>query len=418
MDTSRAHALALDQHDELAPYRQEFVNADPTLIYLDGNSLGRLPQRTRDHLHRVIEVEWGAALIRGWELNWLNAPTRIGGKIAQLLGANAEEVIVSDSTSVNFYKLVWAALTARPDRSTIVTDDLNFPSDLYVLQGLAQQLGRQVKVIPSRAGLTIAPAEIAAALGPDTALLTLSHVTFKSGYRYDMAHVTALAHQAGALMLWDVSHSVGAMPLDLSGCGVDLAVGCAYKYVNGGPGAPAFLYAQRGLHAQLRSPIWGWFGQQNQFEMTLDYAPRAGVAGFLVGTPPVLSLLAIEPGVDLLLEAGLPRLRAKAERQTEYLIQLWEAWLRPLGVSLNTPRETALRGAHVSLGHPEGLRIKRALIEDQRVLPDFRYPDNLRLGLAPIYTTYADIHEAMRRLRRVLAERLYEKYPVEKPEIT
>jgi kynureninase len=233
-----------------------------------------------------------------------------------------------------------------------------------------------------------------------------------------MRAVTELAQRAGALMLWDLSHSVGAMPLALGEASVDLAVGCTYKYLNGGPGAPAFLYVRRDLQEQLLSPIWGWFGQKGQFDFDLTYAPGPGIQRFLAGTPTILSLVPVEAAIDLTLEAGIERIRAKSVRQTEYLIELWAALLEPLGVTLNSPREAELRGSHVSLGHPEGLRIDRALIEELRVIPDFRYPDNIRLGIAPLYTSFAEIHEGIMRLRRVIVERLYEKYPVERPDVT
>ncbi len=415
-----AEAKELDQHDPLASYRSEFAIDDPSLIYLDGNSLGRLPLRTRARVSQVVEHEWGSRLIRGWGEGWFSAPQRIGAKIAQLIGAQPDEVIVADSTSVNFFKLVMAALGARPDRPAVVTDDLNFPSDLYLLQGALQLagVGRRLVRVPSPDGIHVPMQSLAEALTPATALLTLTHTTFKSGYVYDMPAVTELAHQAGALMLWDLSHSVGAMPLDLNAAGVDLAVGCTYKYLNGGPGAPAFLFVRRELQAELLNPMWGWFGQQGQFDFGLDYRPGPGLQRFLVGTPPMLSTAAIEPAVELVLEAGLDRLRAKSVQQTEYLIALWEELLAPLGVALNSPRDSARRGSHVSLGHPEGLRIDRALIEDMAVIPDFRYPDNIRLGIAPLYTSYVDIYEGLTRLRRVLVERLYEKYPVERPEVT
>jgi kynureninase len=267
-------------------------------------------------------------------------------------------------------------------------------------------------------GLSVPLEALQAAVTPETALLTLTHTTFKSGFVYDMPAVTELAHRAGALMLWDLCHSVGAMPLALREAGADLAVGCTYKYLNGGPGAPAFIYVRRELQEALLNPIWGWFGQKGQFDFKLDYEPGPGLQRFLSGTPPMLSMAAVEPALDLLLEAGLDRLRAKSVAQTEYLIELWEALLAPLGVALNSPRDPARRGSHVSLGHPEGLRIDRALIEEMNVVPDFRYPDNIRLGVAPLYTSFADIYEGVSRLRRVLAERLYEKYPVERPEVT
>ena len=418
--TGLEYALDLDRRDTLARFRDEFVIDDSALIYLDGNSLGRLPKRSIARLREMIEKEWGRRLIRGWNEGWFTAPQRIGAKIAQLLGAQAGEVIVSDSTSVNLFKLVVAALRARPRRCKVVTDDLNFPSDLYVLQGALHLAGSdyRLEIVRSEDELTVSRGALAGAIDDQTALVSLSHTAFKSGFVYDLHGVTEMAHRAGALMLWDVSHSVGAMPLALRDANADLAVGCTYKYLNGGPGAPAFLYARSDLQESLLSPIWGWFGQTGQFDFELDYRPAPGITRFLAGTPPMLSLAAIEPGVDLLIEAGLDRLRAKSVRQTEYLIGLWEALLQPLGFTLNSPRESARRGSHVSLGHPDALRIDRALIEDVRVLPDFRSPDNLRLGLAPIYTSFAEIHEAVMRLKRVMDDRLYEKYPTERPAVT
>ncbi len=414
------YARALDAADELAGFRDEFVFDEPGLIYLDGNSLGRLPKRARARLQDVINHEWGRRLIRGWGDGWFTAPQRLGAKVARLIGAQPDEVVIADSTSVNVFKLALAALEARPGRHVLVTDDLNFPSDIYLLHGIARLRGPDytVAVVRSPDGLTLPPEALTAALTPDVAVVALSHVAFKSGFLYDMAAITDAVHQAGALMLWDLSHSAGAVPVALNACGVDLAVGCTYKYLNGGPGAPAFLYVRRDLQAQLLNPICGWFSQKDQFDMALDYTPAPGVGRFLVGTPAMLSLAAIEPGLDLLLAAGIPRLRAKSMRQTQYLIDLWEAWLQPLGVTLNSPRDPAQRGSHVSLGHPDGLRVDRALIETMDVIPDFRYPDNLRLGLAPLYTSYEDIYEAMQRLRRVLVERRHEQYPLDRPAVT
>jgi len=418
--TDADHARELDRQDELARFRDAFVVDDPSLIYLDGNSLGRLPQATVTRLRRLVEVEWGARLIRSWGEGWITAPHRLGAKIARLLGVAGDEVVVTDSTSVNLFKLVMAALGARPGRTTVVTDDLNFPSDLYILQGALRLMGPEYRlvVVCSADGVTGPEEELVGVIDEGTALVALSHTAFKSGFVYDMAAVSALAHQAGALVLWDVSHSVGAMPLRLGAADVDLAVGCTYKYLNAGPGAPAFLYVRRDLQHQLLSPIWGWLGQKAPFDFALDYVPAPGLQRFLAGTPPVLALAAIEPGVDLVLEAGLERIRAKSVRQTEYLIGLWEAMLEPLGFTLRSPREARRRGSHVSLGHPEGLRIDRALIEELGVLSDFRVPDNIRLGLAPLYTSYVEIHAAVMRLRRAVVERLYEKYPTEPPAVT
>ena len=420
MRTDADYARDLDRQDTLAGFRNEFVIDDPDLIYLDGNSLGRLPKRSVSRVRQAVEQEWGGRLIRGWNEGWFDAPRRIGAKIARLIGAEPDEVIVGDSTSVNLFKCVLAGLQARPRRNKIVTDDLNFPSDAYVIQGALKLAGEdcQLEMVHSTDGISIPNEELGKAIDDKTALVALTHTAFKSSSVYDMGAVTEMAHRAGALILWDLCHSVGAMPLSLGAAGADLAVGCTYKYLNGGPGAPAFLYVRRDLQKNLHNPVWGWFGQERQFDFGLDYRPATGIRQFLVGTPSILSLAPVETGIDLVLEAGLDRLRSKSIKQTEYLIALWEVFLEPLGVKLNSPRDSQSRGSHVSLGHSEGLRIDRALIEDMKVIPDFRYPDNLRLGIAPLYTSFIEIHEAVMRLRRVIVDKIYEKYPAERPEVT
>lgn len=414
-----AYARELDAADPLAAFRDEFVIDDPDTIYMDGNSLGRLPKRTVARLSGAVQDEWGKRLVRGWGEGWMDAPTRIGGKIAHLVGASSDEVLVADSTSVNFYKLVHAALDARPDRRQIVTETINFPTDAYILQGIAQARAKQITYVDTPDGVTIPTDAIVNAIAAnDCALVTLTHTAFKSGAVYDMCALTDAAHRAGALVLWDLSHSVGSIPIRLNECNADLAVGCTYKYLNGGPGAPAFLYVRRDLQEQLRNPIQGWFGQRDQFAMGFDYAPASGMTRFNVGTPPIISMLAVETGVDLVLEAGIARLREKSVAQTEFLITLWEESLAPFGVTLNSPRDARQRGSHISLGHADALRIDRALIEEMNVVPDFRYPDNIRFGIAPLYTRFVDVYSAMERMQRVLSERLHEKYPVERPTVT
>jgi len=405
-------ARRLDAVDELAPFRHRFVVDDPTLIYLDGNSLGRLPQATAALLRDAVDRQWGSRLIRSWNEGWIEAPARIGDKIGQLLGAAPGEVTVADSTTVNLFKLALAALRAQPGRHKIVTDDLNFPSDLYALQGICQLLGPEyrVEVVSSPDGIHGPIAALAAAIDEETALLTLSHTVFKSAYTYDMAAMTELAHCKGALVLWDLSHAAGSVAVNLGRAHTDLAIGCTYKYLNGGPGAPAFLYVRRDLQALLRNPIQGWMGQTNMFNFGLDYERAAGLPHFLTGTPPVLSTLAIEPGVDLLLEAGIERLRAKSVQQTDFMLALWEQELPELGFVLNTPRDAALRGSHISLGHPEAWRIDQALINELGVLPDFRQPDNIRFGITPLYTTFVEIYEAIMRTKRVVTEQFYLNY--------
>jgi kynureninase len=415
-----AFARSLDAQDELASFRQAFVFAEPDLIYLDGNSLGRLPQRTVERVQAAVDVEWGRDLVRGWNAGWYQAPAMVGDKIARLVGAGPGQVVVSDSTSVNLFKLVMTALALRPGRERIVSDVLNFPSDLYVLQGCARLLGNRhrLHLVPSADSITVDTPAILEALDERTALVALSHVVFKSGFLYDAATVTEQAHRAGALVLWDLSHSVGAVPIELDRWGVDLAVGCTYKYLNGGPGAPAFLYVRRDLQAEALSPIWGWFGQRSPFAFGLEYTPVDGVAHFLVGTPPILSLLALEPAVDLVLEAGMERLRRKSVRLTSYLVYLADTILTPLGFTLGSPRDPARRGSHVSLRHPEAYRLNRALIEEMNVLPDFREPDNIRLGLAPLYTSFSEVWEAVDRLRRVVEEGRHLHYPTERLPVT
>lgn len=414
------YAQALDARDALARFRQEFVIDDPGLIYLDGNSLGRLPRRSRALIQDYVDRQWGQRLIRGWGEGWLELAQHVGDKIASLVGAQPGEVVVAESTSTNLFKLAVAALKARPGRSKIVTDDLNFPSDLYIFQGIVELLGggHRLEIVSSPDGIHGPVEGLATAIDDDTALVSLSHTAFKSAYTYDMAAVTALAHRAGALTLWDLSHSAGSVPVDLNGANADLAVGCSYKYLNGGPGAPAFLYVRRGLQASLRNPISGWYSQAAPFDFGLEYQPAAGLRRMLTGTPPVLALAAIEPGIDLLLAAGMDHLRAKSVQQSEYLIALVDAVLQPLGFQLNSPRDAARRGSHISIGHPEGWRINRALIEQQQVLPDFRAPDNIRLGITPLYTTFDEIRQAVQRLRAVVEERRYEQYSLERSAVT
>jgi kynureninase len=414
--TEFSTALELDAQDELADFRDRFVIQDPDLIYLDGNSLGRLPKDTVSHLKRLIEYDWGDRLIRSWNEGWIHSPTELGGKIAQLIGAQPDEVLVTEGTSSNLFKLAVAALRARPGRSGILSDVFNFPSDLYILQGIIDLFGGQhhLDLVSSRDNIEINPADLLTKLGGDTALLSLTHVAFKSAFMYDMPQVTRQAHDVGALMLWDLSHSVGAVPLDLNRWDVDLAVGCTYKFLNGGPGAPAFLFVRKDLQSKLVPPIWGWFATRSPFDFELDFQAADDISRYGVGTPPMLSLKAIEPAVDLHLSAGMERLRSKSIRQTTYLLDLAQAWLLPLGFQVGTPLDPDRRGSHVSLRHPEAYRISQAMIHApppaQRVIPDFRAPDNIRLGIAPIYTTFAEIHQAIARMRTIVVECEFEAY--------
>jgi kynureninase len=418
---SRSFAENLDSQDSLAPFRAHFIIDDARLIYLDGNSLGRLTLSSLARVQPLVEQEWGSDLIRAWNKNWWDAPIRVGEKIARLVGANPGQLVACDTVSINLFKLASAALALRPGRARIVTDMLNFPSDLYILQGLVQLLGNHhtiLRVGSQDGDITPDLNALAAAIDNTTALVTLSHVTFKSGYLYDMAAVTDLAHRFGALVIWDLSHSAGAVPVALDACNVDFAIGCTYKYLNGGPGAPAFLYVRKELQEQVVSPIWGWWGQNAPFAFNLDYTPAPGVTRFLAGSQPILSMLVMEAALDPLLTAGMDALRAKSLLLGEYLISLSDTHLAPLGFRLGSPRAPEQRGSHVSLRHPEGYRINRALIEEMNLLPDFREPDNLRLGLAPLYTSFTDIWEAVDRIRRVVTEKRYLKFPPERQTIT
>lgn len=411
----------LDQQDALASYREQFVANDPDLIYLDGNSLGRLPKSVIERMKKAVEEEWGTELIRGWNQGWWQAPARIGNKIASLLGAAEGQVIAGDQTSINLFKLATAALTLQPQKKRIITDTFNFPSDLYILQGINNLLGNHYEIVRIGASdndITPDLAALEAAINEDTALLTLSHVTFKSGYLYDMAHITDLAHRKGALVLWDLSHSAGAVPIELDKSNADFAIGCTYKYLNGGPGAPAFLYVNKRIQDDVTSPIWGWWGQSNPFEFDLNYQPAPGVQRFLAGTAPMLSMLAMEEALSPLLDAGMDALRAKSILMTDYASYLTDEMLAPLGFTLGSPLDSAKRGSHISIRHEEGYRINRAMIEEMNVTPDFRAPDNIRLGFAPLYISFTDIWEGFDRIRKVVAERRYEKYPKQKLTVT
>jgi kynureninase len=418
---SREFATQLDQEDKLASYREQFVANEPDLIYLDGNSLGRLPTSVVERMKKAVEEEWGRDLIRGWNKGWWESPSRIGNKIASLLGAAEGQVVVGDQTSINLFKLATATLTLQADKKRIITDTFNFPSDLYILQGINNLLGNRHEIIRIGAidnDITPDLSALEAAINEETALVTLSHVTFKSGYLYDMAHITELAHRKGALVLWDLSHSAGAVPIELDQCDVDFAIGCTYKYLNGGPGAPAFLYVNERIQNDVTSPIWGWWGQKDPFAFDLTYQPAPGVQRFLAGTAPMLSTLAMEEALTPLLKAGMDALRVKSILMTEYATFLTDELLAPLGFSLGSPRDSAWRGSHISIRHEEGYRINRAMIEEMNVIPDFRAPDNIRLGFAPLYISFTDTWEGFDRIRKVMEEKRYEKYPKQKLTVT
>jgi kynureninase len=395
----RAHAERLDAADPLARFRERFVFDDPDTIYLDGNSLGRLPRATRERLRAVVD-QWGSELVSAWH-EWIDMPERAGDLLAaEVLGARPGEVIVTDSTTVNLYKLASAVVATRV--GDIVTDTGNFPTDRYVLDGVARSRGRSLRLFEADPLLGPRPEDVErACAGRETALVSLSHVAYRSGALADME---AIAAAAPAPVLWDLSHSAGAVPIALTERGIELAVGCTYKYLNAGPGAPAFLYVRSDLQERLRTPIQGWFGQREQFEMDRAYDPEPGVRGFLAGTPPILALAAVEEGARLIGEAGMAALSEKTRALTELVVELHDDRLAALGFELASPRDPALRGGHVSIAHPEAWPVCRALIERARVIPDFRGPDSIRLGLPPLYTRFVDVHDAVERLRGLVEQ--------------
>jgi kynureninase len=391
MALTRGDAMRLDNADPLAEFRDRFVIADAHHLYLDGNSLGRLPRVTRDRLHTLID-QWGSGLVREWP-EWIEAPTRAGDALAKVLGASPGEVLVTDTTTVNLYKLVNAVLDADPSLQTVATDADNFPTDRYVLEGIARARGLELRIFESADPLNgPQPDDI-----PD-GLVVLSHVGYRSGALADIA-----ALDPCATVIWDLSHSAGAVPVDLNAHGIRYAVGCTYKYLNAGPGAAGYLYVAQAEQERLRTPIQGWFGQDDQFAMERPYVPAGGISRFLAGTPPILALAAVEEGVRLTAEAGIEALREKSILQSELVISLHDEWLEPLGFTLGSPRDPALRGSHVSLNHPDAWPICRALIERADVVPDFRGPDSVRLGIAPLYTRFVDVWDAMQRLRDLVA---------------
>ena len=394
MSMSRTALESLDRDDPLAPLRDAF-DLPPGIIYLDGNSLGVLPKATRARMVRAIEQEWGRGLIRSWnEAGWIDLPTRVGGAIAGLIGADPDEVIVADSTSVNIFKLAAAAVRLRPGRRIILSEKGNFPTDLYILQGLSTFLGDTVEL------RTVSADDLPGALDEEVALLLLTQVHYKTGRMHDMADLTARAHAVGALTLWDLSHSAGALAVDLNGAGADFAVGCGYKYLNGGPGAPAFLFVAQRHQDDAIQPLSGWMGHADPFAFDDGYRPAAGIRRHLCGTPSILGLSALEEGVAILARADMGLIRQKSRRMGALFLELVQTMCGGCFEMLG-PRNPDERGSHISLSHPDGYAIMQALIA-RGVIGDFRAPDALRFGFTPLYLRHVDLWDAVAHLADIM----------------
>jgi kynureninase len=397
-------AGALDAADQLADFRDHFIGSDdPAIIaYLDGNSLGRPLRATHDRIKRFVEEIWGGRLIRAWDEGWMDDPVRLGDQIGRLvLGAAPGQTVVGDSTSVMLYKWIRAALASQPDRDEIVVDVGNFPTDRFVVEGIAAECGMRLIWLEAdrRGGVTVN--DVAEVISSRTALILLSDVAYRSGYLADVAAITKLAHDHDALVLWDVCHSAGVIPRRLDDWRVDLAVGCTYKYLNGGPGSPAFGYVRADLQQRLRQPIQGWMGSAEPFAMAEHYTPSDGIRRFLSGTPSIIGMLAMQDMLALIEQAGLEAIRAKSVALTEFAIQVSDQLLGPLGVQVGSPRNPAMRGSHVTLEHPE-FRAATARLWELGVIPDFRPPDGLRIGLSPLSTSFSEVHRGLAEVREVL----------------
>jgi kynureninase len=397
-------ARELDAQDPLAHFRERFLPAEGVVAYLDGNSLGRPLAVTAARMQSFIADAWGTRLIRGWDDEWMGWPESVGDLIGRgVIGAAAGQTVVADSTTVMLYKLARAAVAARPDRAEIVLDTDNFPTDRYVLEGIAAERGLTLRWVETDPAAGVEPEQVAEAVGPRTALVTFSHVAYRSGFIADVPAITAIAHDAGALVLWDLCHSAGAVPTHLDDWGVDLAVGCTYKYLGGGPGAPAFGYVRRELGGRVRQPIWGWMGRKDVFEMGPGYVPQDGIRSVVSGTPPILAMIPVRAGVEIVVEAGIEAIRAKSALLTGLATEIVDSWPAELGIEVASPRTSAQRGAHVTIRRPDFRDVTSALWA-RGVIPDFRAPDAIRIGLSPLSTSFVELYVAMEVIHEVAVQ--------------
>lgn len=415
-------AKALDSKDALKKFRNEFFYINDNTIYLDGNSLGKLPLRTKELLKNVIEKEWGERLIRSWNESWLERIKSVRESISKIIGSEFEEVNVCDSVSTNLFKLAYAALKLKSDRKEIITDSLNFPSDIYILESVKNILGNEheIRILQSSDNVRITANEIINACSEKTALVVLSHVVFKSAYMYDVEKITNKLKEKGVSVIWDLSHSVGSVPIHLNKWNCDFAIGCTYKYLNGGPGSPAFLYVNKNLINDLQNPIWGWFGSDKPFNFDLKFSESNSIEKFNVGTQPIISLSALESSLQITIEAGMDNIREKNILMTEYLIFLIKKNLSEYHIEIGTPLNSKERGSHITLKHKEGYRICKAMIENKglKIIPDFRKPDNIRFGLNSLYNSFEEIFIAVKRIKEILDTNEFENFDLEFDAVT
>ena len=418
---TRLYAEELDAADKLAKYKSQFQISDPDLCYLDGNSLGRMPLETVKRINDFLTEEWGRELVDGWS-HWIDEASPTGDLLGRaVLGAGPGQVVVQDTTSVNFYQLCNAAISARPRRKTVIIDSSNFPTDRYLLAGIAEARGLNLITLdndgsggPNAHAIAnehelITPEALEPFLSDDVALVTLQAIHYRSGSRPDIRGITDLCRRYGILVVWDASHAAGAIELDFDANGVDLAVGCTYKYGNSGPGSPAWLYVRKELQSQLRVPIQGWFAQDKQFEMGPDFEPTDTIRRFQIASPSIIGLRGVQASFEMIEEAGIKNIAEKAALGTDLMIQLFDAWLAPLGFGLMTPREASKRGGHITVTHPEAKRIAAALRKFAGVVPDYRVPNGIRLAIAPLPTSYTEVYDGFLRIKESVEREDYKK---------
>ena len=412
--TDREYALELDRNDPLAHFRSRFVITDPDMCYLDGNSLGRLPHSTVIAVNEYMTQEWGREVVTGWS-HWVDEAQPIGDLIGRsALGAGPGQMLACDTTSVNFYQLALAAINARPGRKTIITDAANFPTDRYILEGIAQQLGLNLVIIDNESAGSadcerITPEILEKYLSDDVALVTLEVIQYRSGARNDIKSLTDLTRKYGAILLWDASHAVGAIEMNLDANGADLVVGCTYKYGNSGPGSPAWLYVSKRIQKELQVPIQGWFSQGDQFGMGPVFKRAEGIRGYQIASPSLMGLRCVKSAFEIIEEAGIDAIASKAAIGTQMMIDLYDAWLADLGITLLTSRNAKERGGHITLGHPDAARICIALRQFANVIPDYRTPNSIRLAISPLPTSYVEVWDGFQRIRDLVASRQFEK---------